>query len=850
MAGRPTVGEFVRARRQVLGYSQERLSEVVGCSPETLKKWETATRRPGPALAKQLATALELDTALHAPFIAWVRGAALPEHYLARLLATLPTTAITLDATLSPDEQQSPKRLSVVEADYALPSSVDSSALRARQRMLEKVRAIWITGLLNKERKNHPHILLRCIERSTLVIGPLRRQFQELGQAERELAPALPIVQLFDDSSGELLILGAPGAGKTLLLLELAGDLLERAARNPNHPIPVIFSLSSWAVHRHSLVTWMIEELNLAYDVPMRLADEWIETGQVLPLLDGLDEMPVAYGGLCIEEINRFRQKYGLIPLAICSRLDDYVAFGSVRLKLNTAIQIKPLEQQQIDEYLIEIGREDLCIALHNQPGLYDLLRAPLMLTLFPSLIPLDATGILTTIDSKMRQRNIFEYYVVRMFERRVAPVRYSYEQTIRYLSWLARSMAQYAGSQFFIEQLHSGWLGTAAARKRYTSFEKLAFGFIVGVLSGGIWALGGGLNGHSIASPLTNYLLNEPTRYTLEQISVWLWYGLGICLLLGIVMAFAVWLATRWSEHLFIFRYFPDIWWDSQKRTAVVIGCVVGSIDGLLAGRWNGVVLETAPANKLLGGVGVGVVTALAAGLGTGFIYWRATRQDRIVVVETFKWSWRNMRWWAASGLGVGILLGTCYGFAVGVADGQQKDLWYGLILGLCNGLVGGLIAGVMVGVGRGEIPSRTVPNQGIWRSAQTALWVGGLTWLAMGITAAASDALALWLVIWDKTPISATVLCHIVVWNLINWMLWASSFGVGAGLLNGGLACIQHILVRLMLWREGDIPWDFAAFLDAAAERILLRKVGGAYQFLHSLLQDYFVYLETTVD
>jgi hypothetical protein len=51
-------------------------------------------------------------------------------------------------------------------------------------------------------------------------------------------------------------------------------------------------------------------------------------------------------------------------------------------------------------------------------------------------------------------------------------------------------------------------------------------------------------------------------------------------------------------------------------------------------------------------------------------------------------------------------------------------------------------------------------------------------------------------------------------------------------------------------MLWREGDIPWDFAAFLDAAAERILLRKVGGAYQFLHSLLQDYFVYLETTVD
>ncbi|GJM41889.1 MAG: hypothetical protein DHS20C20_21710 [Ardenticatenaceae bacterium] len=36
--------------------------------------------------------------------------------------------------------------------------------------------------------------------------------------------------------------------------------------------------------------------------------------------------------------------------------------------------------------------------------------------------------------------------------------------------------------------------------------------------------------------------------------------------------------------------------------------------------------------------------------------------------------------------------------------------------------------------------------------------------------------------------------------------------------------------------------IPEDFLAFLDYAAERNLLRKVGGGYMFVHLLLLDYF--------
>jgi hypothetical protein len=40
--------------------------------------------------------------------------------------------------------------------------------------------------------------------------------------------------------------------------------------------------------------------------------------------------------------------------------------------------------------------------------------------------------------------------------------------------------------------------------------------------------------------------------------------------------------------------------------------------------------------------------------------------------------------------------------------------------------------------------------------------------------------------------------------------------------------------------------MPWNYPRFLDYAAERILLRKVGGGYIFVHRLLLEYFAALD----
>jgi hypothetical protein len=48
------------------------------------------------------------------------------------------------------------------------------------------------------------------------------------------------------------------------------------------------------------------------------------------------------------------------------------------------------------------------------------------------------------------------------------------------------------------------------------------------------------------------------------------------------------------------------------------------------------------------------------------------------------------------------------------------------------------------------------------------------------------------------------------------------------------------------VVFWVLTFVGWKYAPFLDFAADRILLRKVGGGYIFIHRLLMEYFAELE----
>jgi hypothetical protein len=84
----------------------------------------------------------------------------------------------------------------------------------------------------------------------------------------------------------------------------------------------------------------------------------------------------------------------------------------------------------------------------------------------------------------------------------------------------------------------------------------------------------------------------------------------------------------------------------------------------------------------------------------------------------------------------------------------------------------------------------------------------------------------------------------------TLMNYSIFAGLIdgtivGLAAGLYCGGTAYVQHFVLRFLLYYTRHVPFNYPRFLDYAAERILLRKVGGGYIFIHRLLLKYFASL-----
>ncbi len=120
------------------------------------------------------------------------------------------------------------------------------------------------------------------------------------------------IITVFDQAGidGRLLILGQPGAGKTTMLLELTQKLVERAENNLNEPIPILLSLSSWQNDQQSIKDWIITELNSGkyYKVRKDITLQWLEEGEIIPLLDGLDELAASRQESCVQKLKEFLQ--------------------------------------------------------------------------------------------------------------------------------------------------------------------------------------------------------------------------------------------------------------------------------------------------------------------------------------------------------------------------------------------------------------------------------------------------------------------------------------------------------------------------------------------------------------
>jgi hypothetical protein len=242
-------------------------------------------------------------------------------------------------------------------------------------------------------------------------------------------------------------------------------------------------------------------------------------------------------------------------------------------------------------------------------------------------------------------------------------------------------------------------------------------------------------------------------------------------------------WLANRQSR--FVYRLGVIL------SVGLLLGLLLVPL-GLLVGESKGALL-------------VGLVV-----LGIGLLFGLRTE---IQPAEIVIWSWKRAWWGGCLGLLIGFL---CSIAIIILLSTSTTSL---LLAGLAQGVVFGFGLVLSGGLSRSRLEKNTFvkPNEGIWRSARNSVRYGCLTGLI-------------------STPLL-----------LLEGSLFAViGVTLTVGLLSGGLACIQHLILRVLLWREKSTPWELSQFLDYAAERILLRKVGGGYIFVHRLLLDYFASLE----
>ena len=369
-------------------------------------------------------------------------------------------------------------------------------AQRHRQQLIKQVRLDWIDGVLDQSLYKVARIELGLIEH------PLNTMIRSPEMKEPRAVPAgAPMIQLFDEHASALLILGAPGTGKTTLLLELARDLLRLAEHDENQPIPVVFNLASWAVRRQPLRDWMIAELNERSYIPKKVATAWVESEQILPLLDGLDEVALEHRNACVEAINNFRREYGLLPIAVCSRTADYESLGT-KLRLRTAIEVQPLTRSQIEDYLQRGGEplRGLRAGVEGDESLWELLETPLMLWVAMLSYRDVPHTVVKNVSLEQRRSQLFGNFVEAMFRRREGKGRYGVDQTTRWLSSLARILTRNDQTVFYLESLDFEWLPTPAklgqAVVGLTVSIALIFGVSCGLISGEIDGFLGGMIG------------------------------------------------------------------------------------------------------------------------------------------------------------------------------------------------------------------------------------------------------------------------------------------------------------------------------------------------------------------
>ena len=283
--------------------------------------------------------------------------------------------------------------------------------------------------------KQHDDILLEFFESSVFA--------QDI-HAE-ELPKYTTFKDAFDYHKGRLLLLGEPGAGKTITLMAQARDAVAARLEDPQYPLPILKIIATWQSNPPMPLTeWVSGKMPSLKSV--------INDGNALLLLDGLDEL----GGERTVNANiidsptydprqRFIEAVGAIhtdnQVLVTCRVQDYAAIGR-QIPLEGAITLQPLTDAQLREYLSE--HPAIYNAIQEDAQLREMAQTPLLLSLI--------TFAWDKLDAELKSKGdlqagdirdtIFEAYCHQRYEhearKRNADLPFTYQEMMNILGELA----------------------------------------------------------------------------------------------------------------------------------------------------------------------------------------------------------------------------------------------------------------------------------------------------------------------------------------------------------------------------------------------------------------------------
>jgi hypothetical protein len=437
------------------------------------------------------------------------------------------------------------------------------------------------------------------------------------------------IAKVFEAAYGRLLITGKPGAGKTVLLLQLELALLA----SENDLLPVILNLATWKKDYITLEPWLKELLPAELGATKKYAADILRQNRLILLFDGLDEVAGSDRAACLEAIGRYRAATNS-PYVITSRIEEYRAI-SKDAPVNLQIEVGDLTLDQMEAELTRMGHQQaeaipLLNALKRHPLLREAAQVPFY---FNTLQLLFAGGkTLSDLDLKGHTAEAIQEELTPQFVSYALTLppdkTYTPQQAARRLSFLADNMTRRKKVVFELTDLQYDWSPVALSRG-----QLMGANFVGGLVSG----LGGGL---------------------VVGLGGGLVYGLFVGLREGLVLGL---------------------------REGLVLGLVLGLVAGLFVVLREGLVLG------LVLGIVLGIGEGLRDGLRDGLVLKKqpklATREG---IKWSWALYFRHAKeFLGVGGLGVSIVIG----FGVYPEYGLVVSLVIGLVIGLVLGLVASLL-------------------------------------------------------------------------------------------------------------------------------------------------------------